>query len=128
VNGQWYDTRENSTWALKGTQLSHLNAKPLTVLMGSKSPGPTILILCSCVFNDLALKLSNLIPRLDKRCSPSALDEFRHRFARHALAVGRLGVALDLTQRCVAGDCGNLVRRASDLGEAASGRFTQAMR
>jgi hypothetical protein len=40
VNGQWYDTRENSTWALKGTQLSHLNAKPLTVLMGSKSPGP----------------------------------------------------------------------------------------
>jgi hypothetical protein len=45
------DTRENSPWALKGTQLSHLNAKPLTVLMRSKSPGPTTKKLSSWFFS-----------------------------------------------------------------------------
>jgi hypothetical protein len=33
---------------------------------GSSPPGPTILILCSNVFNDLSRGLSNLTPRLDK--------------------------------------------------------------
>ena len=33
---------------------------------GSSPPGPTIRILYSDVFNDLAPKLSNLISRLDK--------------------------------------------------------------
>jgi hypothetical protein len=37
----WCDTRENSTLGFKGTQLSHLRAKPLIASAGSKSPGPT---------------------------------------------------------------------------------------
>ena len=35
-------------------------------LVGYTSPGPTNLILCSCIINILARKLSNLISRLDK--------------------------------------------------------------
>jgi hypothetical protein len=39
-------------------------------------------------------------------CSPSAVDQLRHCFARHALAVGGFGVALHLAQRRIAGDRG----------------------
>jgi integrase len=77
---------------------------------------PTILVLCPCVFNDLAAKLSNLIPRLDKRCSPSTLDELSHGFACHALAVGCFGIALRFAQGGMSCDRCDLVRRTSDLG------------
>jgi hypothetical protein len=55
-------------------------------------------------------------------CSPSALNELSHRFARHALPIGSLGVALHLGKRRVAGDRCNLVGAASNLGKTASGR------
>ena len=53
----------------------------------------TNLILCSCIINILAPKLSNLISRLDKILFTIRLNQLRHRFARHALAIRSLGVA-----------------------------------
>jgi hypothetical protein len=67
-------------------------------------PGPTILILCSCLFNDLAPNLSSADTMLDKRCSPSALDQLRHAFARHVLAVGGFNVALHFGKRRMSGN------------------------
>src|ERR1700756_1306425 len=62
-------------------------------------------------------------PRWTFICSPSALDQLRHRLARQAFAVGSFGVALHLAQRSVAEDRRNLVCTTADLGETPRCRF-----
>src|SRR6476620_10318022 len=100
------------------------NGRPLAhnrLVRGSSPPEPTILVLCSCVFDDLSRDLSNPTPRLAKPRSPSTLHQLCHGLARHALAVGGFGIPLHLTQRGVAGDRGYLVCRASDFRKPAGG-------
>ena len=88
---------------------------------GSSPPGPTILILCSCIFSALARVLANPTPRFATWCLRFALDQFLHRFMRKALSVSGSCVALHFGKCRVTSDRRNLVGAAPQLRKPASG-------
>ena len=108
---------------VKGGEMGMLAAHNRLV-GGSSPPGPTILNLCSFLFNHLVRKLANQTRKFASWCLRSVLHELLHRLLREALPVGGLCVALHLSKRGMAGDGGYLMRAASRLGKPPRCRFS----
>jgi hypothetical protein len=58
-----------------GSESAPSLTKPLLLLEHQSPPGPTILILCLCIFNDLAFKATNLSLRFVNMCLCSVRQE-----------------------------------------------------
>ena len=96
---------------------------------GSRNEGGVADIRClnKLLRNQTAVTAGSIVPKLDNAARSSRRHP-RHRRARQPLAVDGLGVTLDLLQRCVSGDGGDLVHRASGFGESSRRRLARGFR